>query len=193
MRDAWRSHGGPPHHRGPSPGDVRVTGAPAARRFPFSTVLGIALLGAIGWAVWKYHDVIIDKFHVTTDAENAAEAFIHKIPAKLQSETFVEEAAKLGQADALTVHSAMKTRWFVAYGPVGSEEKPRVVRDDGFRDDAHGFFTGVLLDPAPGVAATGLKRAPKPSSLSASWRSVTLAEDVRPWRVVVGWSEKPAE
>jgi hypothetical protein len=193
MRDAWRSQGGPPHHRGPSPSDVRVTGAPAGRRFPFGTVFGLALLGGIGWAVWKYHGVIIEKFHVTTDAENAAEAFIHKIPSKAKSELFLEEAAKLGNSDALTVHSALKTRWFVAYAPLGSEEKPRILRDDGFRADAHGFFTGVLLDPASGAPATGLKRAPKPSALSASWRNVKLEEDSRPWRVIVGWSEKPAE
>jgi hypothetical protein len=193
MRDAWRSHGGPPHQRGPSPGDVRVTGAPAGRGFPFSTILGLLILGAIGWAGWKYYPQIVAKFHIATDAENAAEVFVHHVPAEFQSEVFLEEAAKNAQSDALTVHSAKKTRWFVAYGPVGGEEKPRIVRDDGFQGPANEFFVGALADPGAGVPTTGLKYAPKPSTLTVSWRTVKVQLDKRPWRVVVGWSEKPTE
>jgi hypothetical protein len=193
MRDAWKSHGGPPHHRGPSPNDVRVTGVPTTRGFPFSTIFGLLILGGIGWAVWKYHAVIIAKFHVATDAENAAEVFIHGIPAQAQSEIHLREAATNANSDALTVHSAKKTRWFVAYGPVGSEEKPRIVRDDGFQAPAQEFFEGALTDANPGVESTGLKYAPKPSTLSVSWRTVKIEFDKHVWRVVVGWSEKPTE
>jgi hypothetical protein len=193
MRDAWRSHGGPPHQRGPSHGDVRVTGVSTSRGFPFSTVFGLLILGAIGWAVWKYHAQIIAKFHMATDAENAAEVFVHQIPAQFQTEVFLQEAATNANLNALTVHAVKKTRWFVAFGPVGSEEKPRIVRDDDFKDDAHAFFLGVLGDPGSGVAPTGLKYAPKPSELCASWRTTQIDYDKRPWRVVVGWSEKPVE
>ena len=52
---------------------------------------------------------------------------------------------------------------------------------------------GVLADPGAGAPATGLKYAPKPSTLCATWRTVAITDDSRPWRVVVGWSEKPIE
>jgi hypothetical protein len=193
LRDAWRQHGGPPNRGGPSYGSPRVTGASSGTRFPFSTVFGLLILGAIGWAVWKYHAAIFAKFHMATDAENAAEVFIHDIPVQAESEVHLREAAINAMNNALTVHAAKKTRWYVAYGPIGSEEKPRVVRDDSFDPDGHAFFDGVLTDAGGGVPQTGLKSAPKPSTLSASWRTVKVPSDSHMWRVVVGWSEKPTE
>jgi len=51
----------------------------------------------------------------------------------------------------------------------------------------------ALADAGAGVEATGLKYAPKPSTLTVSWRTVKIQFDKRVWRVVVGWSEKPSE
>jgi hypothetical protein len=191
MRDAWRA-GGSSSHR-PSYGDAQVTGV-SRRGIPFSMIFGLLILAGLGYAAWKYGPALAAKFHITTDAENAAEHFHAGISSTMRSENALKEAVLHGNSGALSVHAARKTRWWVAFGPTGaSEEKPRMVRDDGYPADANAFFLGVLADPGPGAAPAGFKPGPKPSLLRASWTDVKLAEDSRPWRVVVGWSENASQ
>ncbi len=171
-------------------GDVRVTGAPSRGGFPFSTVFGLIILGAVGWAAWKFYPQLIAKFHMATPAENAADVFVHGIPPQEPSEDSLAEAARNGSSDALNVHAAHGVKWYVAYGTPGGLEKPRVVRNDDFGDDARKFFDGVIADAdAKGKdAAMGMKSAPSPARWCVSWRTVTLPYYSHPWRVVVGWT-----
>jgi len=189
MRDAWKT-GGSSHHGGPAGGnDVRVTGAPSGSGFPFSTVFGVLIVAAIGYAAWKYGPALAEKFHTASAAENASETYVNAIATQSPSEESLAEAARNGVGDALMVHAARGTKWYVAYGPNGGDVKPHVLRDDDFKDDAHQFFDGLIAEGGKG-AATGMKKGPKDSGLVARWRSVSLPYDSRTWRVVVGWTEK---
>jgi hypothetical protein len=186
-RDRWSANptgGRPPpevdlvHKRqGPS--------AAAALGGALKKLIGLAILVAIGWGLWRFGRPLVGRMKMNADVEGAATSFARLLPEKVSTREELVTAVTAHANDRLQSFHAKKARWHVAYGKGGKDLS--VIRDDQFTALEKAFVARVFGEAVAkaGPPTAGYHALEYP--LGAVVERVDLEGEA--WYVAAVWTE----
>jgi hypothetical protein len=149
------------------------------------TLFILGVLGAGGFYGWQYGRPVWNKMRLNTDVESAGTFFVRQVPEKLANEGELKQRVASAADDKLNTYLARKARWFVAFGPKGSDL--RIQRNDQFTDLEKKFASKAVDDALRRNDRAGTDKEALDYPRGAWTRAVSVGEER--WVVVAAWAE----